>query len=162
MAEIDEESKRVEQWLTKGRPRAIRTRGAATSAPGVTDRRIEEITALLEQLTQDVPEVPWIVVVDGRLDAFAEKVWRQVKKVRESAKFWLVGSEQEIPQGNAVAASTPLRLNPQKAEDLRFLENLVVDLAIIVTEPKSSQRERLQRWLPRARYVLAEENLIPR
>jgi hypothetical protein len=162
MAEIDEESKRVEQWLTKGRPRAIRTRGAAASAPGVTDRRIEEITALLEQLTQDVPEVPWIVVVDGRLDACAEKVWRQVKKARESAKFWLVGSEQEIPQGNAVAASTPLRLNPQKAEDLRFLENLVVDLAIIVTEPKSSQRERLQRWLPRARYVLAKENLIPR
>jgi hypothetical protein len=72
MAEIDEESKRVEQWLTKGRPRAIRTRGAAASAPGVTDRRIEEITALLEQLTQDVPEVPWIVVVDGRLDACAE------------------------------------------------------------------------------------------
>ncbi len=164
MSEMNEESKRVEQWLTGGKPRtivrtrgAVRTRGGATPAPGVTINRIGEVADLLAQLKEDIPQAPWVVVADGSLNTFVEAVCRQVKTARESTKLWLVGSEQEIPEQSALVASTQLRLNPQNTDDLRFIENLVADLAILSKEPQMSQRERLYRWLPRTRYILAEE-----
>lgn len=51
---------------------------------------------------------------------------------------------------------TPLRFNLQDADDVRFLENLVVDLVILPEEPKTSQAERVQRWWHQTRYILAE------
>lgn len=162
MSELTEESKRVEHWLTGGKPRAVRTRGAVrvrgatASASGAMITRIAAVTELLEQLKADVPEVPWVVVVDGSVDAFAERVCLQVKNVRDSAKFWVVGSDQEIPQSSALVTLTPLRLNLQDIDDVRFLENLVVDLVILPEEPKTSQAERVRRWWHQTRYILAE------
>jgi len=163
MSEINEEIKRVEDWLTQGRPRVfrtrggVRTRGAAALAPGVTVKRIESVDELLKQLKEGVPEVPWVIVVDGSVDAFAEDVCLRARQARESSKFWLVGAEGEIPEKSAIAAMTPLRLNPQSEDDLRFLKNLVADFVVVSAEPKTSQEERVRRWLPQARYILAED-----
>jgi hypothetical protein len=163
MSEVKQEIKRVENWMTQGRPRVIRTRGgtrtrgAVATAPGVTIGRIEEVQGLLEQLKEDVPELPWVVVVDGSVDSFAEGVCMQAQQVREGSKFWIVGPEKEIPREGVLAPLTPLHLNPQDADDLQFLTNLVADLAIVSLEPKASQMERVRRWLSQARYILAEE-----
>jgi len=163
MSEIKQEIKRVENWMTQGRPRVIRTRGgtrtrgAISTVPGVTIGRIEEVRELLEQLKQDVPELPWIVVVDGSVDSFADGVCMQVQQVREGSKYWIIGPEKEIPREGALAPLSLLRLNPQDADDLQFLTNLVADLVIVSSEPRASQKERVGRWLSQARYILAEE-----
>ena len=163
MSEINEESKRVEHWLTQGRPRAVRTRGAVRThstvapVPGVMVKRLREVAELLEELREIVFEVPWVVVVDGSVDAFAEQVCLQAKAARENAKFWVVGSEQEMLERGALTALAPLYLSLQNSEDARFLGNLVADLVIIPAAPRASQGERVRRWLSQARYVLAEE-----
>jgi hypothetical protein len=166
MAEIDQESKRAEEWLTQGRPRTIRTRGAvrtrgtSVAAPpvsGLAVQRIAAVTELLAQLQAEVPELPWVVVLNGRLDTVAEQVFLHVKDARAAAKFWLIGSEQEVPISSALAPLNPLRLHPQHADEARFINNLVADLVIVTPEPHASQEERLRRWLPQTRYVLATE-----
>lgn len=163
MSDVKDEEKRVDDWLTGGRPRAfrtrgaVRTRGAAAPVAGPAIREIRHVTELLARLKEDVPEAPWVIVVDGNIDAFAESACLQAKKVRESSKFWLVGSQGEISEGDALAALKPLRLNPQDAGDLRFLQNLVADLVIIPKEPEASQGERVRRWLRQARYIVAEQ-----
>jgi hypothetical protein len=163
VSEMNEESKRVEHWLTQGRPRAVRTRGvvrtrgAIASAPSVTIKRLQQVAELQEQLREIVFAVPWVVVINGNVGAFAEQVCLQAKAAREDAKFWVVGSEQEMLERSALAALAPLCLNPQNAEDVRFRENLVADLVIIPAAPRASQGERVRRWLSQARCVLVEE-----
>jgi hypothetical protein len=129
----------------------------AVPEPGVTIRPVGDPAELLEWLKEEVPDVPWVVVVDGIPDAFAEAVCLRAKNAREGSRFWLVGSGKEVSEPSALAALSPLRLNPQDAADRRFLENLVTDLAIVPAEPRASQGERLRRWLTHARYILAEE-----
>jgi hypothetical protein len=163
MAEKDQESKRVEDWLTRGRPLAIRTRGAVRTrgAPAPTYKvevkGVEEVPKLLQQLNEEVPEVPWVVVVDGKVETFAEEVCLQAKQIRGSSKFWLIGSKREIPEGSALATLTRLQLNPQYSDELQFIENLIADLVIVPREPEFSQDERVRRWLSQARYILAED-----
>jgi len=165
MSEIHQESKRVEEWLTQGRPRALRTRGAVrvrsatVPTPSVTIKRINDIEELLEQLKADVPAVPWVVVVDGRVDAFAEQACTRVKNARESSKFWVVDAEGDTSAQGTLAALSPLHLDLQNADDARFLENLVADLVIITAEPHASQGGRLRRWLPQTRYIVVEEGV---
>jgi hypothetical protein len=122
---------------------------------GLVVQRIAAITELLAQLQAEVPEFPWVVVLDGRLNAVAEQMLLRVKEARASAKFWLIVSEQEAPISSALAPLNPLRLHPQHADEARFIDNLVADLVIVTPEPHASQEERLRRWLPQARCVLA-------
>lgn len=160
MDEIHQEARRVEHWLTQDRPQTIRTRGRVRTRggvvrpAGVTVKHIEDVSEMLEQLQAEIPDAPWVVVIDGRLDAFAEHVCQQVKAARPSAKFWLIGSVQETPLGSALADFTPLHLNPQNTDDRRFMENLVADLVVVSTAMQAALEERVRRWLPQARYIV--------
>ena len=157
----NEEAERAEAWLTHGKPRVIRTRGVVRVrrvqvSAGVSIRHIGEVGELLSELKQEVPEAPWVVVVDGSPDGFVETVVRNVKTARESSKLWLVDSA-EISEESVLADQHVLKLNPQDEEDMRFRRNLFADLAIIPTEPKSSRQERSLRWLSQARCLVTKE-----
>lgn len=164
MDERSQESKRVEDWLTRGRLVSFRTRGAVrtrdapTPMPRVEVKGVEEVPKLLQQLNEEVPEVPWVVVVDGRIDSFTTEVCLKAKEARKTSKFWLVSSEKaEISESSPLIRLELLQLNPEDPDDQKFLKNLVADLVIISTEPKASQGERSKRWLSQARYVLTEK-----
>jgi hypothetical protein len=159
MLNQDKEAKRIEDWLTGGRPRVIRTRGgvrthgAAIPTPGPEVGPISALPELLERLKAEIPEVPWVVVVDGVADDFARVVCEQAKAVRDTAKFWLISSD-EVEISAEIRA---LVLNPQKPDDNRFLKNLVADLVIISKEPEASQQQRLERWLNQTQYIVVEQ-----
>ena len=161
MTEEDQEIRRVEDWLTSGRPRTIRTRGsirtrAATAtmhAATVYDIRLFD--DLLEQLKAEAPGVPWIVVVDGSVDDATVNICMKLSQTRSVSKFWLV--DAGATQANAQRLPpNALRLNSADAGDARILQNLVADLVVAPAEPARSQSERLRRWLPRTRYVLTD------
>lgn len=159
MLNKDKEAKRVEDWLTGGRPRAIRTRGrvrtpgAPAPIPSIELESISTIPDLLQRLKEDIPEVPWVVVVDGVANHFAKTVCEQAKKVRDTAKFWLIASD-----GDKISTEiSPLVLNPQVPKDKQFLKNLVADLVIVSKEPEASQQQRLERWLNQTKYILVEQ-----
>ena len=163
MSAREQDSKRVEEWLTRGRPRIIRTRGAVrvrgtpVPAVGVEIGQVKEVAELLQRLEEDVPEAPWVIVIDGEVDAFAKEACLQAKEARKDSRFWVIGSKRETSAAEReLAELNALWLNPQDADDLRFLENLVADLVIVPPEPEVSIEERLQRWLSHTRYVLAE------
>lgn len=167
MAKRNEEGKRAESWLTRGRPRAIRTRGAVRTRGGAVAaakekiryvRRGEELLALL---AKDVPHDPWVVVVEGSMEGFAADLCLQVKSLRETSKFVVVSPKEERDDKSTLAALNPLSLNPLVPDDHRFLENLVADLVIVPAAPEASQGERLGRWLYQARYILAERLTAP-
>ena len=160
MSEKDAERDRVEEWLTQGRPRAIirtrgavRTRGAPALAPALTIRQVDE---LLNRLKEEVRDVPWVVVVDGNLGAFVERVCLLVKSTAPRWRLSLIGPPQETSGTGALAALSPLQLNPADDSDQRFIGNLVADLAIVPMEPSRSQGERMRRWLSQARYIATD------
>jgi hypothetical protein len=121
----------------------------------IPTRQVDETAELLRELSEDVRGVPWVVVVDGIPDSFAEKVSQEVKEVHPSSRFWLVGWGDTL--GTAILpADSPLRINLDDTDDVRFLKNLFADLVVIPAEPEPSRRERMERWITRARYILAE------
>lgn len=160
----DETNKPSDDWLSIGKPTVIRTRGAVrargvtTAATAVQIRTAEDVPKLLQQLDEEVRYVPWVIVVDGKLGTFAENVCLQAKQLREGSRFSLVSSESHKTSPNSgVTALNITRFNTERMADQRFLDNLIADLVIVTSEPQASQKERLERWLLRARYVMAEK-----
>ncbi len=159
MDERNQDSKRVEELLTGGRSRIIRARsvirprGELPQTPAASVKRMTGFAAVLEQLAGDVPEAPWVVVVDGDVDENVESLCVQARAARPSSKFWVINS------GSAIGGPLPkLRLDPADEADARFIANLVADLVIAPAAPSDSYGQRLRRWLRRARFVVTRNN----
>lgn len=157
----EENLRRIEEWLTGGRPRTVRTRGAPIPSGLIWARSAPQtwvtIDDLFTWLTQDVPQAGWIVVVDGSWNEFVDRLCRQAKTFRESCYFWLVESAETTPVGEEVLVDLhSIRLNTDKPDDQQFCNNLVADLVIVPSHPADSQWERACRWLTQSYYIVLE------
>ncbi len=166
MAISNEERKVAENWLTRGKHVAVRTRGTirprAASVADIEIIHITEVSEFLHRLKKELPDVPWIIVIDGKLDSFAGEVCYQAMENKEDCRFWLVDSgEIRSEKDPSLASMDFLRLDSLKDDDSRFIENLVADLVIIPLKPENSQRTRIERWLYRSRYILIKEAGVP-
>lgn len=155
---VERHIKNMRIWLygESGEPRPFKRRRVKDPMAGGPVWRIkkaEETVPLLQYLKEEVPEAPWSVVVDGRSNEFAMDLCRMIKNTRETSLFGIV-----VPSGEeSKLTSLEQVYQASNADDMRFLHNLLPDLAIIPLEPRDSQEERIERWVAnRAVYILAE------
>lgn len=164
MSEKDRETKQVGEWASIGKPLAIRTRGGSRTRGAVMSeleikKGTDKISELLQQLNEAVPTAPWVVVIDGKINSLVEEVCQKAKGTRESSKFWLIDQQPEKSKKSLLNILGTIQLNPEDAEDIEFLKNLVPDLVIVPSEPKDNLRQRIERWVDRARYIQLDKEL---
>lgn len=151
--------KSMRNWLygNSGEPRPFKRRRVKDPKAGGPVRRIkkvEEAISILQHLIEEVPEAPWVVVVDGQGSRFAINLCRKIKKTRETSRFGIVSPPGEESK---LTGLKHIRYEASSAHDMHFLKNLLPDLVIVPLEPKDSQEERIQRWIVnRAAYILVE------
>lgn len=151
--------RRVEEWLSGGRSRGVRTRGAAQGLVRTRSAAPAQMTVDdgLQWLMAELPQAAWAIVVDGSWDAFADRFCQQARARRDDCKFWLIESAKTVPPGNEVLARLdPMRLNVDRPNDERLCRNLVADLVLLPSSPVDSQQERVKRWLSHCYYMVIE------
>ena len=137
--------------------RPVRSRGAVarTAPPRGGEQapvRLNGPEALTAMLDRELPDDPWVVVIEGREGAFAARVVGALQAARPDIKLW--GIDENASTDGELAAR---RLRLSSPNDAAIQRSLVADLVIVSSEPKSGLAARLARWKGHAARVLVED-----
>ncbi len=142
------------EWITR---LAVPTRGVDAPSRSVTLTTSEDAEPILDRLAQEVPEAPWVVVVDGHIDDFAENILESIFQRGRTKNLWLLGKRRDNPQAcRRLNGYHILELRPDDPADVRFAENLAADVVVVPMPSEESAPPRIDRWQRLARYVLSE------
>ena len=114
--------------------------------------RLDGPEALAAMLERELPDDPWVVVIEGREGAFAHRVVDALRAARPDVKLW--GIDEDASAEGELAAR---RLRLSSPNDAAIQKSLVADLVIASAEPREGLAARLARWQGHAARILVED-----
>jgi hypothetical protein len=113
----------------------------------------------IRQLAKDVPNSPWIVVVDGEVNNFAKGIINIIHDTPTNRTDRIVhvpSSADETFGEPSLNGFRVVALDPKDPVNSDFLSDLPADVVIVAGQDEALLRPRAQRWKRLARFVFAQ------
>ena len=133
----------------------VRTRGPK-SAPSPERSPALTLPALIEQLRQQVGDLPLTVLLHGWGEASAAEFWSSLSPLlRRQDAVWLIQAEAPAAAATSAVSEGVVILDLSQAADQRTYRNLISDLVFFPTSA-ATELTQVPAWQRRANVVVAD------